>query len=622
MSDTIQADTAVAKLIDGYAADDRGSALGAPYWMEAALGEIKTFMAMDIPIDGVPLPRYGVLSLLLRSTPCFVYAHPEFKKICRTAFTDGVHVFICEDLMEKLIKEEDASKGVEDGLVPLLMHELSHKLMNHHQRLRSYPRGVANKAADLSINSRLQLGFPELTWVPSLRETGLAFKPGEKEKYSLLSEESIARDLYQDEINRKQQQQKKDGKGNPQKGQGQGAPSPGQGQGEGEGEGGGDPSQGQGSGGKPSKGKPGKPGQGQPGGGGNEPGDQGDPSQGKGGGKGAKEEDQPTDFGADGDEHMPDLEEIVDIMKRAGMTDALAKLGIKNPDDIEEIGRVQRENNLDKEEAINKAAAQAAEHGGKYPGAHIAHAAADMIVSRAKGKLNWKMALREMILGNGGRFRPSMEESSSIYYIDEIEDILGTRPWLPVELAFKPQETVLVLIDTSGSVSDEDIRAFLAEIFELKTASSGFGDAASEVIVLSADTVLRGEPQVITDSNIDEIMANGLRIFGRGGTEFVTSIRQATELDMFKGKNIKSLLYFTDLFANPPKSKEQCGLKEDVNVVFVAAPSTGSGHVAEFAKDVEGWARVTEIREGLEVDMSETSMEMPVMPSQRRRPGA
>ena len=32
-------------------------------------------------------------------------------------------------------------------------------------------------------------------------------KPGEKEKYSLLSEESIARDLYQDELKKQQQKQ-------------------------------------------------------------------------------------------------------------------------------------------------------------------------------------------------------------------------------------------------------------------------------------------------------------------------------------------------------------------------------------------------------------------------------
>lgn len=610
MSDVIQPGSDMAKVIDGYDANDRGGSLGAPYWMEAALGEVKAFMSMDIQIDGVPTPRYGVLSLLLRSTPCFVYAHPKFKEAFgTTAFTDGVHLFICEDLMDTLIKEEDASKGVEDGVVPLVMHELMHKLMNHHQRLASFPRGLANKAADYWINARIQVGYPEITCVPSLRETGIGFRPGEKEKYSLMSEESIARDLYEDELNRRQKQPNQQGSGDPQQGQGQGDSSQGSGS---QGQSG--PQQG---GSQKGKGKDKSQG------GQQQPGQQGSGSPGEEQRAGSGEKNkQPGAFGADGDEHIPDLEEVVAVMKEAGMQEALAKLGIKDADNLEDIGRVKRDNALDKEEAIHKAAAQAAQMGGKYPGAHIAQAASDMIAARAKGKLHWKMALREMILGTGGKYRASMEETSSLYYIDEMDDILGTRPWLPTELSFKPQEAVLVLIDTSGSVSNEDIAAFVAEILELKTASSGFGDAAAEVIVLSADTVLRGEPEVITDSNVDEIMGNGMRIFGRGGTEFSVPIRQAASLPMFKEKKIKSMLYFTDLYAHPPKSKAECGLEDDVNVVFVAAPSTGTSHVEDFAKDVESWARVTEIQEGLAVDLSDTSMDMPVAPSSRRRPGA
>ncbi len=603
MSNVIQSDSQIAKLIDGYDFDDRGSALGAPYWMEAALSEIKTFMSMNIDIDGVPTPRYGVLSLLLHSTPCFVYGHPEFKKqFGTTAFTDGVHIFICEDLMEKMIKEEDESKGKLEGVIPLVMHELSHKLLNHHGRLRSYPRDIANKAADYSINSRIQLGYPEIKWVPSLRETGVGFLPGELEKYSVLSEETIARDLWEDRLKQQREQESK------QNNQGQGGPGqsqPGQGN-----PGQGQPGQGQDQGGKgQGKGSPGQGGKNQKG----QPNGEGE--------KGGDAADHPESFGADGDEHMPDLEDIVRVMKQNGMDAALAKLGIHDANDVEEIGQVKKDNELNKVEAIHKAAAQMAQANGKYPGAHLATAAADMIISQAKGKLHWKMSLREMILGDGGRYRPSMEESSSLYYIDEVEDMLGARPWLPVELAFKPQEVVMIPVDTSGSVSNEDLKEFFAEIFELVTASSGFGDAASEVIVVPADTAIREEPTVITPANVEEFMNNGIRVLGRGGTDFGDVIRSCAKLPQVKGKKIKSWVYFTDLFDRAPKSKAEVGLEEDVNFVFVAARSTGSAHVAEFAKDVESWARVAEIHEGVEVDLSETSMDMPVQPS-RRRPGA
>jgi predicted metal-dependent peptidase len=188
-------------------------------------------------------------------------------------------------------------------------------------------------------------------------------------------------------------------------------------------------------------------------------------------------------------------------------------------------------------------------------------------------------------------------------------------------LPFKPEETVLCLIDTSGSVNDKDIRAFLSEIFELKTAASGFGDSASEVIVLSADTVLRGEPIEITDANCDELMSNGVKVFGRGGTSLGNSLKQAVALPMFKDKKIKSVVYFTDLYDTVPQYKDLGLPTDDVAMMFIAAPSTGSQHVAEFAKGVEGWARVAEINEGIEIDISETSMDMPVAPASRRRPG-
>lgn len=310
-------------------------------------------------------------------------------------------------------------------------------------------------------------------------------------------------------------------------------------------------------------------------------------------------------------------------MKENGLEKALSSLGISDADDLEEIGAVEKEAHLRKVDAINQAAAQASQMpGGKYPGGHIVDAAGAVMHGFTKGKLHWKLALRQMLLGTGMRYRPSVEEPSSIYHVDEVTGMLGNALYLPVELAHKPQETVLVLIDTSGSVSDEDIKAFLAEIFALKTASSGFGDSASEVVVLSADTVLRGEPIEINDNNYAQLMAEGVKIFGRGGTDLGTSLAQAVQLPLFKEKKITGVVYFTDLFDRIPQYSDLGLPRDDVTIAYIAAPSTGSAHVAEFAKGVESYARVYEIEEGAEVDLSDSALDTPSAPAARRRPGA
>ena len=527
------------------------------------LYEVLEFMNSDRTISaGLDMPRFGVLTLISRQTPMYVYGHPALSKLCKTAFTDGVHVFIHQDFYEKLLADVRESRGAEQGIEPLILHELMHKMFNHVGRLRQFPKQLANKAADLSINTKLRSAFPEIEWSKSLRETGLGFKVGDIEKYLPMSEESIARELLNEEI--KEQQQKQNGQG---QGQGQG------GQGKG----------------KPQKGK-GQPQGGQGGQGGDQQGDQ--------------EEDQ--DFGGDGDEHLIDLKDVIETLEEAGLEDAKALMNLPDSDDVEEIGRVQEEAEEHQHEAMQQAAAQSRQCDGKYPGQHIVDAAEEYLKGFGKGKLSWKLALRELILGDGMKFRGSFEVPSDIAYVQEVEEELGTPLYLPVELAHKSEEAVLVLIDTSGSVSQDDLRAFLTEVFELKTATENMGDNASEVYVISADTVMRGEVVEINDDNVDELMSQGVKMFGRGGTDLGHSLKTAMQLPLLKEKNIKSVIYCTDLYDTPPRYAD-LGVPDGTNIVYVAAPSTHSPHIEEFARAVESYARVVPIREGLEVDLEDTT---------------
>jgi predicted metal-dependent peptidase len=177
---------------------------------------------------------------------------------------------------------------------------------------------------------------------------------------------------------------------------------------------------------------------------------------------------------------------------------------------------------------------------------------------------------------------------------------------------------VIVILDTSGSVSEPDLKTFITECIELKTASENGGDAASEVLIFSADTIARGDPVELTDSNIDEMMSVGIKVFGRGGTDFGQSLRDVIKSPVMKDRRPRSIVYFTDLFDSAPSYKD-LGLEkygEPVNIVFVAAETTHSAYYEEWARKVESWARVVSLKEGGEVDLEDTKS-MKVSPSRR-----
>ena len=529
------------------------------------LDEVVQFLNSDVRIDGMLMPRFGVLSLILRTTPPYVYGHPALKDICKTAFTDGVHIFVCDDFFRKLQNDCREAKGAEYGIEPLILHELMHKMFNHVQRLHQFPKQLANKAADLSINTKLRSGFPEIEWCKSLRETGLGFKPGDIEKYLPLAEESIARELMAEEM---KEQKKKEQQGQSQQNQ-----------------------QGQ-NGGNSQSGEP-----------------ESELNDGV-------SQDVGGEFNGDDDDHLHTIKDVIEALEEAGLDEVKEILNLPDSDDVEEIARIQEENEQRQHEAMQQAIAQAQQCGGKYPGQHIVDAAAEYMKGFAKGKLSWKMALREMVLGDGMKFRPSFENVSDVAFVPEVEKELGTPLYLPTELTHKAEETVLVLIDTSGSVSSDDIRAFLTEIFELKTASENNGDSASEILVISADTVMRGEIVEINDENVDEMMSQGMKIFGRGGTNLGESLKTALALPVMKEKKIRAVIYCTDLYDAPPRYAD-LGVPEGTSIVYVAAPSTHSSHIEEFARAVESYARVVEIKSGQEVDL-EDAKNMTVSPKARR----
>lgn len=531
--------------------------------------ELKLWVSGDKMESGFLVPRFGLLSLKMRNTPMYAYDHPALMKLSNTAFTDGVHIFFAADFLRQLNKEEDATKGMEQGAVPLALHELMHMLMNHTRRLTQFPKDVANEAEDQSINAKLQTGFPEIRWVPSLREVGLAFRQGDVERYAKMAEETIAREI----LEQRKDNNKKNGKGD---GKGQG-----------------------GKGGKPQSGG----GSGQ--------------QQQQQGGQDQQDQDQQDQQEQEKDgwdnNHTVTLEELVDILNENGLDQILEKLELpQSSEEVEEIAKIEENVRLKDIDAIQKAAAQKAQLGGKYPGAHIVDSCAELVKGFTEGKLQWRLGLKSFMFGDGMRFRYTEVEPGDIYYVDPKEMNLDTEIFVGSDLPHKPEEVVLCLIDTSGSVDQSQLKAFLSEIFSLKRENAGVGDTASEVIVLYADTVLRGEAVEITEDNVDELMEKGIGVNGRGGTDLANGLRSAMKLPLLKEKKISSVCFFTDLCDTPPKKSD---FPANMPLCFITMPHTMS---EEFARAVKDFARVYPIEAGGEVDLTEDHLQTAVNTRKRK----
>lgn len=528
-------------------------------------------------------PRFGVLSLIAMHTPIFVYDHPRFKKVANTAFTDGIHVFVDADFMRKLVSQEADSDGRQSGVMFLLLHELMHKLYYHVDRLKNYPPRIANIAEDMVINGKLVKGF-KLDPVKLLSEIGHGMKPEEADKYYKMAEEVVAEMLLIQERQKKKKEEKQQ-KQQQQGGQGGGGEGGDQSE---AGDEAGDDMEGPSGSGKPSKGgKSGKP---------NGDKDQGGQEKGQGGKGGEEEEEEYSPI------HHITPEELLDIIEEEGLEDTVGKaLNLPKAGDVEAIGKKKDEAKLNDVDAIQTAIAQAGKANGQYPGQHIAEEAAELVAGLEKGKIQWKLGIRKHFLGDGLRLKETDDEAAIPWYLTK--ETMGVDPfYLGALVPQAPDETVLCLVDTSGSTSGGNMRKeFLSEALSLKKGVSSTGDTAREVILMSADTVIRGEPLIINETNVNKLMNEGVPIFGNGGTDFARCLNEALNSPVMKKKKVKSVIYFTDCCDNPPKRADfEDHINKGVRIVFVTTPGMWN---EQWNREVGTFAEVYCIEEGTQANL-------------------
>jgi len=141
-------------------------------------------------------------------------------------------------------------------------------------------------------------------------------------------------------------------------------------------------------------------------------------------------------------------------------------------------------------------------------------------------KFNWKQYLRRFTGGSDQTFTKKTRRKFSKRYED--------NPGLKV----KPKRHILVAIDTSGSVSTNELKEFMSEIHHIHKSGT-------EVTIVQCDTAI---------SHIEKYKPRSgeIKIHGRGGTSFDPVIEYYNE----NVNKFTCLVYFTDGEAPaPPRAR-------------------------------------------------------------------
>lgn len=561
------------------------TSLGVPYELDDTLYQARNWMCEPTLLKGRKVPRFGLMSLMLVSTPCHLYDNPVMNKITKTAFTDGINIYIHADFWRKLLDEQLQSDGKKKGPVQIIMHELMHKILRHVQRHMKYQRWLANAAQDKVINTRISLAFPELDpWADTLRETGLGFGRGDREKYGLgnMTEEAVMLEMLAARP-KEIKQSKSSKKGNqPGSGSGGGAPGPGQSGGSGSG---------------PAS---------------DEEDFDADETDNTNDAEGGASDDSDLDerFGGKDDEHTVTPEDLARRMKEGGMDESMRRLKIPDPDDKVAHDRQKNNADLQRVDAIGRAAQEMERNGGVYPGADIVTYCSDMLRAEARGKLRWRLEWRDAIL-NAKREMKYVEddEPNEIYHVDEISEILGQPVYTGVRIPHSRASIVLFLFDVSGSMDNSSVQEGLTEALALKRAVNSFSDTASEVLLLQCDTHVKGNHLIeINESNKETIFKKGIQRLAQGGTNLAQSLCEAMELKQVKDKDVRAIVFITDSYDNPPKLSQLPERARKATIVYTIVSSTGMDRTEEFAKGLDH-GRVVMIEDQTEVDLTEGYLE-------------
>lgn len=156
-----------------------------------------------------------------------------------------------------------------------------------------------------------------------------------------------------------------------------------------------------------------------------------------------------------------------------------------------------------------------------------------------KSRVDWRKFIRGRALDifNRKDYRPELRSMIS----GPVARSLGIRAtWLP-GVGAEEMRTLVVVIDTSGSVSKKLLRAFASEV-------KGVMELADRTIVITADAAVH---EVVEVSKFDDILKQ-MKFRGGGGTDFCPAFEKLAEMGI---TDPEMLVYFTDAWGTFPAKK-------------------------------------------------------------------
>lgn len=434
-------------------------------------------------VDGIP--RFGAFSFLAASTPMFIYESKGLTKLCKTAFTDGTHVFFNADFFEKLLRQqkENSSNDVEF----VIMHELAHILYQHHRRLKEFPHKVANIAADISINSRLERDFPALKISQTFRDSFWGLENGNI-RYTDMFEEDIAREVMKN-----------------------------------------------------------------------------------------------VNWVESDEDHIIDPRALRDALEQDGLKDFADTMGLpRNKVDSDRFSQRQERKVSD---VIQKSKLfNVARHSLEY--------AAGIVDDLAKPKTKWKGAIGDVVYGSGMSYKYTDDVPGSMYYYDHGMMGFSQPIFVGETIPAKNEQVTLVLVDTSISVSQGELKSFYSEVVG---AFEG-GDMGGEIVIMAADSDVCDEPIIIDENNFHEYK-DSIPSFGGGGTDLCLSVHSGLRWCEENGMRVQAVVYLTDLGDIPPKRAEMPD-----NLPKMLYVTTQETYSEKFRHAVSDYADVVVIEDGAEID--------------------
>lgn len=298
-------------------------------------------------------------------------------------------------------------------------------------------------------------------------------------------------------------------------------------------------------------------------------------------------------------DHVMDTEELAELLHKAGLSgSSLEKLGYDDLKKLDEEVSASKDNVV---AAINKATEDMTSMGPSYPGGHMVNYAKAQMKDFFKPVLSWEMAYKKILDGAGKGSRFDMAEPWMIYHVDAADMGFSSQRDVPYMGSTMPGKEVrpliFVPIDTSGSVTDGQLKRFISEAINMARKSSR--STSPEVVIVFADTVARGEPVYVDEKNYQKYLQTEVNYGGRGGTNLQAGIESIFEMvkpgskSGFAKRQIDAIVYFTDTYdINPSGAKllrkaQECGMKQLPTTLFLA-PTTCYNE--GFKKDVAHFA--------------------------------